>query len=275
MFSKILRDSVEENYHIQVMLVGNEGIGKSTLLRRLLGKSVKIKKYCSTNGIDVHIHSCDVDMETREWHINNTRKAGITAVAKLSRYLSGATNTQLANNSSEKIVVSTIQESEDEDNQQIATGRVADIGQKTMMSKNWDDNDEAFVTPVHPSIDFDDIDAIIRKTELLMAIKENPRARVDFYDFAGQLIFYASHPTFLSSKAIYIMTFDLSKIYSGGRTRKVDKAHVNRSSKVYHGAVSDIDSIFFWLNIVYMFALSKQNIHPHVILLGMHADMLP
>ena len=42
-FCHILRCGVEENYHIRVMLVGNGGVGKSTLLRRLLRKPVKIK----------------------------------------------------------------------------------------------------------------------------------------------------------------------------------------------------------------------------------------
>ena len=36
-----------------------------------------------------------------------------------------------------------------------------------------------------------------------------------------------------------------------------------------------MDSIFFWLNIVYMFAATKRSIHPHVILVGTHADKLP
>ena len=32
-----------------------------------------------------------------------------------------------------------------------------------------------------------------------------------FWDFAGQALFYTTHPFFLSRKAIYILTFDLSK----------------------------------------------------------------
>ena len=40
-------------------------------------------------------------------------------------------------------------------------------------------------------------------------------------------------------------------------------------------AFTYVDSIFFWLNIVYMFAATKRHIHPHVILVGTHADKLP
>ena len=63
----ILRHGVEENYHIRVMVVGKQGVGKSTLTSRLLQRQVNIKQYNTTDGIDVHVHSCEVDIETGEW----------------------------------------------------------------------------------------------------------------------------------------------------------------------------------------------------------------
>ena len=63
----ILRHGVEENYHIRVMVVGKENVGKSTLTSRLLQRPVKISQYNSTDGVDVHVHSCEVDIETGEW----------------------------------------------------------------------------------------------------------------------------------------------------------------------------------------------------------------
>ena len=38
---------------------------------------------------------------------------------------------------------------------------------------------------------------------------------------------------------------------------------------------TDIESILFWVNIVYMFAKSKNDIQPHVILVGTHLNKLP
>ena len=42
-----------------------------------------------------------------------------------------------------------------------------------------------------------------------------------------------------------------------------------------HGALGDKESIFFWLNVIYLFAALKQNIKPQIILVGTHYDKLP
>lgn len=34
---------------------------------------------------------------------------------------------------------------------------------------------------------------------------------LDLWDFAGQHVYYASYPVFLSTRAVYILVYDLSK----------------------------------------------------------------
>ena len=41
--------------------------------------------------------------------------------------------------------------------------------------------------------------------------KEEPVVSMDVWDFAGQHLYYASHPLFLSSRALYILVHNLSK----------------------------------------------------------------
>ena len=84
------------------MLFGKEGVGKSTLLRRLLRKPINIKKYNNTNGIEVHIHSCDVDIETGAWCFDETRETSVTGVGHLWRYLGGVANTKHRNEATEE-----------------------------------------------------------------------------------------------------------------------------------------------------------------------------
>ena len=49
------------------MLVGRAAVGKTTLTRRLLRLPVNLKNYDSTNGVDVHIHSCDIRLDSGTW----------------------------------------------------------------------------------------------------------------------------------------------------------------------------------------------------------------
>ena len=67
LFNDILKQGVEENYDIRVMLVGRAAVGKTTFTRRLLKLPVYLKKYISTNGVDVHIHSCDIQLDSGIW----------------------------------------------------------------------------------------------------------------------------------------------------------------------------------------------------------------
>ena len=66
-FNEVLKQGMEENYDIRVMAVGQAGVGKSTLTKRLLKLPVKINEYHSTNGIEVHLHSCQIDLDTGKW----------------------------------------------------------------------------------------------------------------------------------------------------------------------------------------------------------------
>ena len=318
--NKLLKFGVEKNYHIRVMLVGNEGVGKSTLLRRLLKLPVKINRYDSTNGIDLHINSCGFDIDTGAWCVDDTHKTGVTLMDSIWKYLgvassNNSTSKELSEHRSfhkrvakmltnRRVLTDTIKNARREEciqtdssretgsksNEQITT---RELGTNIVKSGSHGDNHSSF-SPSRPSIGRDDIDTIATQAKSLAALNEKQKGRIDFYDFAGQLVFHASHPTFLSSKAIYILAFNLNTIYSNRITSKVNDGWLildltsHQQLKLYRdgkvdendgdvsrGSGSDVDSIFFWLNILYMFAATKRHIHPHVILVGTHADKLP
>ena len=62
-------------------------------------------------------------------------------------------------------------------------------------------------------ISIQDVNQAIETAMTLKPEKYDKRSKVSFYDFAGQDIFHASHPTFLSPKAIYALVFDLNVMY--------------------------------------------------------------
>ena len=75
LFNAILKQGMEENHDIQVMLVGQAAAGKTTLTRRLLTLPVTLKEYNSTNGVDVHINSCDIEIDSGKWVIKKQDKS--------------------------------------------------------------------------------------------------------------------------------------------------------------------------------------------------------
>ncbi|KAL3889376.1 hypothetical protein ACJMK2_001720, partial [Sinanodonta woodiana] len=67
MYKAALNEGKEKVYNIRVMVVGQYGVGKTTLTQRLLGKNVNLSERHSTDGIDVHIECSKVSLSTGEW----------------------------------------------------------------------------------------------------------------------------------------------------------------------------------------------------------------
>ena len=56
-------------------------------------------------------------------------------------------------------------------------------------------------------------------------VKEEPIANVELWDFAGQHLYYASHPVFLTSHAIYILVATSASRYMTLPSHVLDRDH--------------------------------------------------
>ena len=110
---------------------------------------------------------------------------------------------------------------------------------------------------------------------------------LDLWDFAGQQLYYASYPVFLSSRAVYILVYDLSKgLYEPAQPcfikgdRKIPLSNPNEETNV--------ENLLSWLVSVGSICSSEPEIdetekavldHPHcrppVFIVGTHADKRP
>ncbi|XP_063448291.1 uncharacterized protein LOC134727830 [Mytilus trossulus] len=65
---RFMHNSVnEKRYFVKLMIVGKDGAGKSSLLRRLLKEDTENVE--STDGIDIVVRRCKINTETGEWAI--------------------------------------------------------------------------------------------------------------------------------------------------------------------------------------------------------------
>ena len=84
----------------------------------------------------------------------------------------------------------------------------------------------------HQAITEDDIEKTLQKAKTLTSEGRGRKAKISFYDFAGQEIFHASHPTFLSSKAIYILAFNLQNMYQWQMNRSRETSSPTEKTKL-------------------------------------------
>ncbi|XP_063448299.1 probable serine/threonine-protein kinase roco6 [Mytilus trossulus] len=97
---RCMHDSVnEKRYFVKLMIVGKNGAGKSSLLRRLLQEDTKNVE--STDGIDIVVRRCKINTETGEWIID---KNGVsdTKQERIQRVI----DQTLENNSKDTVRVS-------------------------------------------------------------------------------------------------------------------------------------------------------------------------
>ena len=104
---------------------------------------------------------------------------------------------------------------------------------------------------------------------------------LDLWDFAGQHLYYASYPVFLSTRAVYLLVYDLSKelnvtaepCFKQG-TRKISLSNTNKET--------NLENLLSWLvSLRTMCSLKpdvKTNVEdlpycrPPVFIVGTHAD---
>ena len=95
----------------------------------------------------------------------------------------------------------------------------------------------------HKSNSMSDIELTLQQAKSLPSESSTRMDKVSLYDFAGQYIFHASHPTFLSPQAIYILVFDLNKLIEWkGKTKKMDQ-YFHEDEEQYYGDCRGHDAL--------------------------------
>ena len=105
---------------------------------------------------------------------------------------------------------------------------------------------------------------------------------IELWDFAGQHLYYASHPVFLSSRALYILVCNLSKSLHDRAKPCVRQGSRNVELENPNGE-TNLENLLSWLSTVHSVAQMRTetcddeeekvpHLRPPVIIVGTHAD---
>ena len=105
---------------------------------------------------------------------------------------------------------------------------------------------------------------------------------IELWDFAGQHLYYASHPVFLSSRALYILVCNLSKSLHDTAKPCVRQGSRNVELENPNGE-TNLENLLSWLSTVHTVAQLRRetcddveeevpHLRPPVIIVGTHAD---
>ena len=97
------------------------------------------------------------------------------------------------------------------------------------------------------------------------------------WDFAGQDIYRAIHPIFMSPEDLYLLVFDLTSKFSEKAVCRVNVGHKEHAVTARDDEDTNLDHLLRWMDLIHSLKKGNQKekesvSYPPVILVGTHAD---
>ncbi|XP_078360035.1 uncharacterized protein LOC144644434 isoform X1 [Oculina patagonica] len=262
-YQKALEDGKTQVRRIPVMLVGQERSGKTSLKKSLKGDRFDPQEG-STVGIDVDPSHFQVSTEiwrSGESHQGENPDHAISYEHHAAKFI--CDNLKEEELSWPKPTVS------------FGKDKPTEHGTPEK-EKREEEKQQVHQNPI-PEVP----DEIAKLTKRLLDLPINNDVEEIFsvlWDFGGQSVYYATHPIFLTPRAIYLLIYDMSR----------DPNDVNSSNVATHGsnfsAQRNVDDLEFWMSSISLLAVEtndkavvpgSENLPtklPPVILVCTHAD---
>ena len=292
-YKKALRDGFVNVYRGRILLIGQDRAGKTSLKKSLLGLPFDPKEQ-STEGIEVQASTCEIKVEqVKNWHSTHENKTGLVIGPKeISRMVaetlcdSKETNVHLLFEDIEDFYFDSDSDSAKAVSKQSHVnngehlpecGREIELNGPDIMINATSPPDDV-TKHVHQWLEYvrgkHDGKDDITKGESVVSL--------DVWDFAGQQLYYASHPLFLSSHALYILVHNLNKPLLAQaqpcvRQGTCDIPLENPNSE------TNLENLLSWLATIHSIAQVKEEpdvsaesrlpyLRPPVLIVGTHAD---
>ncbi|CAC5363160.1 unnamed protein product [Mytilus coruscus] len=255
-YLKALETGSEQRRDINLVIVGKQGVGKTSLVRRLFGENIADVK--STNGIEIHRRRCRISLNN--WECNKIPDTTAMKESSINNRLLQSMVKELhhgrENENKHMFKTSSLdmlELDENEENECItATGQVTKQLHDLQFSTDEQLTISESITSSHSSeLALQMLSSIIRPDLDLQ--DEDSHASLTVWDFAGDKEFYNTHQTFLNPEAIYLVVANLADI----------------NSTESHGTFK------FWMDTIHCYS-SKSEVggilDPAVIAVGTHKD---
>ncbi|PFX16502.1 OTU domain-containing protein [Stylophora pistillata] len=284
-YKRALKDGCVKVYRGRIILVGQDRAGKTSLKKSLLGLPFDPKEQ-STEGIEVDPSKCEiaVDQAVKNWKLTRERKPGLLECSKdVARNVADRRRARRGMKEERKEEEEGVEEDDGStdvlqnngnehsteckgENMQAEPDVIIDVAQPPDTVKH-----------VHQWLEYAKGNSI--KSALL---REESYVMMDVWDFAGQHLYYASHPIFFSQRALYILVHNLSKpldalaepcLRQGSDDVKLENPNHE----------TNMENLLSWLATVHSVALATDDtdddaqpklpyLHSPVFIVGTHAD---
>ncbi|XP_022810285.1 uncharacterized protein LOC111347291 [Stylophora pistillata] len=309
-YERALKDGYVKVYRGRIILLGQDRAGKTSLKRSLLGLPFDPKEQ-STEGIEMDPSKCEihVDQAVGNWQFIGENKPLLLQCSKdVAKIVADEMIAQerifMPDKSLEEknLLERFGEDSEEEDTEE-------SLGEKDTDKKVEGKGDYPSVDAFHDSSNEDSMDCLLNEPDVVIDLTQPPDTvkhvhqwleyvqgkpiksasfteessiTMDIWDFAGQHLYYASHPMFLSQQALYILVHNLRKpldapaepcIRQGSNDVKLE--NLNNET--------NMENLLSWLATVHSVAQATDDtdndaqhklpyLRPPVFIVGTHAD---
>ena len=291
-YHKALSEGKTTVKRVPIMFIGQGQSGKTSLKRSLKGERFNPEE-TSTIGIETDPSYCKLSQEV--WKVGesgdeaaNSDPALIsfeqcTAQCILTSLKEGINSKEMKN-----VHASNPESGIDLSNSRVGATNSDEEGIKLKEIKNAGMADEVDAGPDAPELkEVPDKIATLVENRLQQEDAEGAQGKQDLYsilwDFGGQSVYYATHPLFLTTRAIYLLVHDLSRDPAGQVSPQVKRGFYEDSEDIFCER-SHMDYLDLWMSSVSSLVLEDEDLQemiaseilperlPPVFLVCTHAD---
>ncbi|XP_052081167.1 uncharacterized protein LOC127719186 [Mytilus californianus] len=256
LYKRLVESTSEEIYFIRVVVLGQEGVGKTTLVRRLLQEN--ISQVESTNGIEINVDKCGISLHNGKWEFQKDLFSTNGNAILLRKLTEMRGYTKLRN--------------------EITNEKMEKEKKVVTQFRNFERSVRSFVESENERVKIEAWKQSLQNLNVDNSFDYGKTAIMSVWDFAGQQEYYPTHQLFLSKNCIVLLVSDISKGLHQKRSQETVLYERNPNRK-QEQILSDVnDYVQYWTNTVHCYGDVSRNennlLNPPIIPVATHIDSI-